>query len=499
MNTSAMAMAERVRGDDGGTPRQGVGSDVDRPHLTPDRSLRAGLAAAAASMTLLGWWVLRAPFVGLADNGDWGRYSCPNGLHGRVQFARLPATLVGEACPAYDYRSTFTGFLGLFARVDTAVSGAVHLSHLAVFWCLVVSVGWGWFTYELARATSRPGRALAMSVAMIAVSSDVIFSSYFGSIYAEALIIALVPALAAALVRLVRSDRLDAPTVAVAALLLVAVTDAKPSMALTAPLFVGVVVVARWGRLASRQVAIAAVFALALSLFSFTAIADPTFTEWNTYNLAFTVVLPHADDPVAALEDMGVDRPQAQELERFVGVPFGPEVTEAWDDPPLTAFREAGRPAVVEALATSPSTWAAMVHRGGTTLGHLQLDYLANHVGPTGPGGTPRIADRPHPADVVLGGAAWLWWLLPLAWVGLGLWFGRRLRTSAPGARLDAAPAALGLLAVSVAATQLLLALGDGYYELAKHLAVAGHVTAVTITGLAVAGVAEAVDRLRAG
>ena len=60
MNTSAMAMAERVRGDDGGTPRQGVGSDVDRPHLTPDRSLRAGLAAAAASMTLLGWWVLRA-------------------------------------------------------------------------------------------------------------------------------------------------------------------------------------------------------------------------------------------------------------------------------------------------------------------------------------------------------------------------------------------------------------------------------------------------------
>ena len=86
--------------------------------------MRAAVGAGLSSLGLLWWWVLRAPFVGLADNGDWGRYSCPNGLYGRVQFSQLPATLARQPCPAFDYRSTFTGFLGLFAKADTAISHA---------------------------------------------------------------------------------------------------------------------------------------------------------------------------------------------------------------------------------------------------------------------------------------------------------------------------------------------------------------------------------------
>lgn len=461
----------------------------------PDLDLRAAAAAGGLSLVVLWWWVLRAPFVGLADNGDWGRYSCPVGYDGKVRFTELPDTLTQSPCPAFDYRSTFTAFLELFARIDNAMSGAVHLSHLALFWCVVVSAGWAWLTLELARATGRPWRALAVTAAMIVVSSDVIFTSYFGSVYAEAMVIALIPALAAALVRLVRSDHLDRATIALAVGLLVAITGAKPSMALVAQLFVGVVVLARRSQFRLIPAATAMVGAVALSVFSFAAIADPTFTEWNTYNLAFTVVLPESDDPRAALIDMGVEARSARELERFVGVPFGPEVTEAWDEPPLTAFREAGRPAVLRALATQPSTWVAMVRRGASTLGDLRLDYLANHVGSPLPNNQPRLADRPHPADAALGPLAATWWLLPIAWVSLTVWLARRLWLAARRRPSPAARAALALFAVLSASTQTVLALGDGYYELAKHLVVAGHLTAVTLAGLLVAAVTSLLPR----
>ena len=448
------------------------------------------------SLLLLGWWVLKSPFVGLADNGDWDRYSCAVGLSGRVRFDSLPETLVPGSCPAYDYRSTFTPFLRALAAIDTSVFGAVHLSHLALFWCVVVSAGWGWFAIELGRATNRPLMSIVVSSGLVLVSSDVIFTSYFGSVYAEAMIVGLLPALAAVLVRAVRAELLDRLTVGSAAAVLVALTAAKPSMALTAPLFVAVVLVARRDRVEWLRAAIALAAALGLCLFSATAIADPNFTEWNTYNLAFTAVVPESGQPSEALRATGLDRSEAADLERFVGVPFGPQVTESWDDPSLVAFRSAGRPAVLRALGTHPDAGVRMLRRGVRTLGELRLDYLANHTGRRSTDTGLRLADRPHPADAVLDGVTMIWWLVPLSWVALLVVFGRRLwrAQAAPGA--GRAGPALVIFAVAFAAGQTVMALADGYYELAKHLAVAGEATALVVTGLAVWGAGNAVQRL---
>jgi len=466
-------------------------------HPAPtDRGLVVGLATGFASLGMLLWWVLQSPFVGLADNGDWGRYSCPLGLSGKVRFTTVPATLAREHCLAYDYRSTFTPFLWAFAKVDTFTSGSVHLSHLALFWSVVVSIGWGWFAFELYRVTGKAVRSSLATATLVVVSSDVIFTSYFGSIYAEALVIALAPSLAAALLRMVRCSPVDLPTLLGTSALVVVVTCAKPSMAFTAPLFVGVVVIAKRGSLDGMRVAMAAIAALGLALFSLTAIADPTLTSWNTYNLAFTVVLPESGDAQGTLVDMGIDPVDARGLRRFVGVEFGPSVTDAWDDPPLVAFRRAGRSKVVEAVALHPRIWAHMMQRGGSTMGDLRLEYLANHTGPAD-ATTPRLAERPHPADAVLDGVAAVWWLLPLAWVVLAGWFASQLRRGSPDPRVQALRA-LGLFAVAFGALQTATALGDGYYELAKHLVIAGEVTALSVVGLLVAGLWALVERRRA-
>lgn len=470
--------------------------DVVAASAGPDPGVRIGLAGAASSMALLIWWVLRGPFVGLADNGDWGRYSCPLGLSSGVQFNRVPATLTAESCLAYDYRSSFTPFLWAFSKVDIALTGSVHLSHLALFWSLVVSAGWGWFAFELFRATRRPWLTSATVAAMILVSSDVIFTSYFGSIYAEALVIALMPALAAALIRVVRCERLDGATLAGTGLLVGAVTCAKPSMAFTAGIFLVVAVLARRRTVQAVRLVAAGVAVVGLTVYSIGAIPDPEFTEWNTYNLAFTVVLPESPDAQRELVEMGIEPANARALQRFVGVPFGPTATEAWDDAPLTAFRRAGRPAVLRALAQEPRTWVSMTERAGTTLGELRLDYLGNHTGPDDLD-SPRLAQRPHPADAVLGVVAAGWWLLPCSWLALAAWCARRLwTTDQPGA---AALPAIGLLGVAFAATQVMAALGDGYYELAKHLVIAGQCTALTFVGVAITAIATLAGRYHNG
>ena len=79
--------------------------------LRPDRAwLVAGLVG-VVSLAALGAWVL-AGSAGLADNGDWDRYTCPVGLSGGVRFDDVPDQLVEtEPCRAFDYRSSFVPFL----------------------------------------------------------------------------------------------------------------------------------------------------------------------------------------------------------------------------------------------------------------------------------------------------------------------------------------------------------------------------------------------------
>lgn len=472
----------------------------------PSRNRAAWRVAAASgllALVLLGAWVLRSPFVGLADNGDWGRYSCPVGLSGEGRFDVLPATVAAGDCPAYDYRSTFVPFLAAAKAVEVPLFGSVHLQHLATFWAVVVAAGWAWFGFELTMASGRAARSFACTAALVVVSSDVAFSAYFGSLYGEAMIFGLLPAVAASLIRLCRTDRVEAGPVAIAGVLLVAVTAAKPSMAFTAALFVAVVAIARRDSLSARALRVPVLASLCLALFSLVAIADPNFTEWNTYNLAFTVVAPESGSPHGALLDMGLDDADAERLRPFVGVEFGPSVTEEWDGAGLTAFRAQGRTGVYRALATRPRVWWRMLDRGTSTLDDLHLSYLSNQVRSVGMPSGPALADRPHPANLVLApisrlGAPLLGlWLLVLGWFARRAWIASRGDGQAqPGdSRSVNALVAFG---AAMAVSQTVLALGDGYYELAKHLVVAGYASSLILAGLVVTGAWDLVARILA-
>lgn len=472
-----------------------------------DRAWVVAVAVGVVSLAVLGAWVVRGS-TGLADNGDWDRYTCPVGLSGQVRFDDVPDELVEtKPCLAFDYRSSFVPFLAAAKAVDTGLSGGLHLSHLAGFWVVVTSLGWAWLGFELARVLRRWWHALLVAGTMTVVAADPAFSAYFGSAYGEALIIGLLPALAAGVVRLCRTDRFDLPAALVTGAVVVALTAAKPSMALTAATVVGVVAVARRTEVTIRILGPVVVATVALTLFSLVGIADPEFSSWNTYNLAFTVVTPESGDAHAALRDMGLDDQQADQLERFVGVPFGPEVTEAEDDPALQAFEANGKGPVLKALVTRPGVWVRMLDEGTSTLDDLHLDYLANHHRQPGDPAGPVLSSAPHPADVVLAPVSTVRWAIPLLWLAPILWWGRHLiRSPRPadadpnaetsGSRSPTALAGLIVAAVVFAATQTVLALGDGYYELAKHLTVAGYATALVVAGLAVGGGIELAERI---
>ncbi|MGN6694658.1 MAG: glycan biosynthesis hexose transferase WsfD [Aquihabitans sp.] len=478
-----------------------------------DRAWVVAAVVGALSLAVLGAWVIRGS-TGLADNGDWDRYTCPVGLSGQVRFDDVPEELVAtKPCLAFDYRSSFVPFLAAAKAVDTALSGGLHLSHLAAFWVVVTSLGWAWLGFELARVLRRWWHALVVTAAMVVVAADPAFSAYFGSAYGEALVIALLPALAAGVVRLCRTERFDLRASIVTGFVVTVLTAAKPSMALTAVIVVGVVATARRTEVTIRGLGPVVLATVALTLFSLVGIADPEFSSWNTYNLAFTVVTPESGDAHAALRDMGLDEQQAGRLERFVGVPFGPEVTDAEDDPALQAFEANGKGPVLKALAKRPVVWVRMLDEGASTLDDLHLDYLANHHRLPGDPAGPVLSSAPRPADLVLAPVSAVRWAIPLVWLAPVVWWGRRLvrgpRTpdapesadahdgTDPGrSRSSTAVAALVVAAVAFAATQTVLALGDGYYELAKHLSVAGYATALVVTGLAVAGLIQLGERL---
>lgn len=454
-----------------------------------DRAWGAAGAVFVVTLVVLGFSILRAPWVGLADNGDWDRYSCPVGLSGEVRFDQLPSTLVPQACPAFDYRSTNVAFLEAAKAVEVPIAGAVHLRHLAGFWSVVISLGWAALAFEVARASGRAGRAtVAVGVAAV-IGSDVAFSATFGSIYAEAMIIALLPAAAALVVRSCRRASVGPAALVAGSVVLVAITAAKPTMALTAVLASGVVAIVRRRVLRPVVLSITAVVAAGLLVFSAAAIADPTFSEWNTYNLAFTAVVPESDDPHQALRDIGLDARTSSELERFIGVPFGPDVTEGWDRPELQAFRARGRGGVLASLVRRPKVWWRMLGRTTTGLDDLHLDYLSNH---SGTAGDVLLAARPHPAQLVLLPASRAGPLLPIAGAVIAiLLLGRLWRRTGrseegpDGSAQDRGAPLLALLtfATAMAASQQVLALADGSYEVAKHLTVAGFLLATTVSG----------------
>ncbi len=448
-------------------------------------ALVAASGVALFSAGLLWLWILRAPFVGLADNGDWYRYLCPLDLVSEPEgfFRRVPGTLVSGECDSFAYDSSFQWALRLIRAGDGLVSSpTLSLRILALGWVMLTSLSWGWLTYEVVRRTGRVLVPTAVVVTAVVVASDTSFSAYFGSVYAEAMVFALFPLLAAALVRVVAAERIGWPTATALALPTIAITTAKPQMALTALFVVAVVAVARRGRSERLGLAVAGAGALAAAVYSLGFLAAPEYAEANTVNLVFTAVLVEADDPASVLEDFGVPTESAAALAGFEGAGFwpierGPASSAYYDD----FERSASRGGVLTRMMTEPDIAVGMVATAVETLGDPRLDYLANHVDVERDG---FVARRPEPAGVALGVVSALPWVaVVLLWTA-GLFASVSVMWRSSGG--TAAVAALVGLGVATAASQTLLSVADGYYELQKHLVVGQYANAVSVSAIAV-------------
>jgi hypothetical protein len=243
-------------------------------------------------------------------------------------------------------------------------------------------------------------------------------------------------------------------------------------------------------RLAGPLVALALVAGAASPVAAAIAGQDRSYAAVNTHNLVFTALMPEiGPDTVAA----AVGLPPGAALHSGEGfyVAGGLDVpgwaTVIGDHPDQA--RSAARTLLVE----HPTALATMVDRGLTATMRPQLPYL-----PSAPRGTApehfegrTVYPEAGPQTVLLDGwlanigAGWL----PLATVLVALGAGAttllpRVRRADPLTiglvRVAAASALLGLGVVTVAV------LGDGYYELSKHVWLASYLFGVTgVAGLA--------------
>ena len=442
-----------------------------------------GVIAALVALLATGAALLQlflGPDLGLADNGDGRRVLCEVGLQPPprpsmftdVVFGLPPLTdAAAGACDRGDMRYTSSQVVLVEAvqRVDDLVTGP-GLDLRAVGAVVCALFGLGLAALYLALPGGRAVRLLAVGITG-ALLLDVAYAHYFSSAYSESAGFLGIVWTVAALAWLGRRPVGAGPLLALLAAAGFLAT-AKTQLTPLAGLVIGLVLLRTWqfcretgsGR---RPVLLAGAFAVALAGTSALLLAyqGHEFQRANMHNLVLHTVVPLADDPRAALADMG--------LEPSLAAYAGTHAFEAdlSGDPAYAEFtRVASRAAVLGHLAGHPDVVAEMLLAGLDQVGDPRTGYLAE-LSVAERGEAAAEADRwSFASDLLRELRPAAWPLLPLGWVVLVGWgtllsvrrhvFGADLR----GWGLPIVFTGLG------AASQVVVSLvGDGYYELAKH------------------------------
>jgi hypothetical protein len=438
------------------------------------------LASLAAAVLVL----FAGPDLGLADNNDGRRLMCQVGLAplqqpvgGTVDFDLGPAppeVLEGCTDDSWRYPTSWAPVVGVAVAVHQGLLGSdgFDLRSLALASALLLSVAAG----VLAAVLSGPAwwRLLLAGGLALAVL-DTGLAAYLASPYAEAGgFVGLLLFLAAAVSYLVR-DAVRAVDVAllVAAALFVGTVKAQLAPML---LVAGAVLLLRavaWrrsaggrprpGRVRAWPVLGAVVVVAAVPVF-LGQLGDE-FSRVNRYHLLFTTLLPGSGEPAAALAELGLP----PELASYSG-------SYAYGE--RTAFAEPSYPRVEEGFDRGDAVryWVAHPAEGLRAVGtvtaeaaHTRVEHLA--MTEQDPAAPIVVVDRWQPGHLALAPFRALPWpFLWLAWgvsFAAGSWVAARHRLP-PAVRQVGALAAL---LATVAASQVVVALlGDGYYEVRKHL-----------------------------
>ncbi|MCG8918477.1 hypothetical protein L6E12_22085 [Actinokineospora sp. PR83] len=444
--------------------------------------------------------------TGAGDNGDGVRLYCGAGL--------LPDTPTkgsnwlggvvvdfdrGEACPQPQPSSALPAL-----RLAAAGEDPFSLTRLGWVYAIAVALVTGVAVW----AVTKRGLAWALVLLPAAVPLlNVDFTRFFVSTFTEPPGLVGAYALLCGLAVAVVTDPGNRVERAVALVLvgaggLVAGT-AKPSFAPVLAVAVLVCAVVRFGargwksRIAGPVVAVAAAVAAVGPLTATLQWQDSSYTGVNTFNLVYTVVL---EEIPGATAELGIT-PEAQSYAGNAYFPNGPGGVPGADE--LIPKSSEYRTQAWKVLAAHPGAALTALSVGVVATESRDLAYLPSRTWSpgvereplpptvTGSQGADRESLRAWLSSVVLPWKPWAVAVLGLL-AGVFALFRRANRALTVLCRTAGAAALTGLGVVALAI------LGDGYFEVAKHVWLAAYlfdVTLLALVGAAVVAVVTAVRR----
>lgn len=465
-----------------------------RPGLGP----LAGIAAALSTLLQL----MVSPILGLADNGDYKRILRPLGLGAvvprerspRFQYVWLhyaPAQRMGSSYRATEFELVrlthrLSVILGFGPGLDLRLVGAVHAALLGLAVWLIVR----------ALPGPLPLRALT-ALLLVIVLTDTRFTVYLNSLFTEPASLLALLFLVAALLHAWRRPTLSpgvllAVTLAAAALIL--------SKSQNAVLVIPIVIVlllprAEWSKLHLTgrwrgRIPGAACAALLIVLSAAYLRDQPADLEHdNRYNAVFVELLGHSTNPRRDLVDLGL----SPELARYAGKPIYVPGNATHDPAFAGFFSKVTEFKLASFYLTHPGRALALAHRGATASMYLRPVGVSPPLGnQTLDSGAPpyytacklclysTISQQTRGASAILLPALWL---AALAAALALLRRGARDPTGRP-------VAIVLLLLLSFAVISMAVALlGEGEFEIVKHLYLTSAIDAlITVLTIHAAG-----------
>ncbi|MBN1093808.1 hypothetical protein JKP75_15365 [Blastococcus sp. TML/M2B] len=486
-------------------PPDGRAPDVPSRRV---RALGAGVVLAVTTAVVLAQLFVSGT-VGLADNGDADRLVCRLGLGigpDSSQQGFEGDYLPGNSCPGENWRyaTSWRPVLQLTYWASRLVTGddGFDMAVLAVVGAVLLGLGAA--ALFLALPGGLGARWPLVALVVVAVS-DIGFVTYLNSGYTDqAGFIGLLWVCAAG-VGVVVNRTWPWLLLLVAA---VAFTGAAKTALVTVVPAVGLALLLsrRYrerpaqpvrGGLRRPVVSLLVLLGVAGLLLALTARGQGEgLSNGNKYNLLFHTLLVESDDPRADLEEMGLP----PELARYAGTNAW-ETDTPWGDPLIedNAWTVFSWKTYLGFFAAHPDRFLELVPQAFDAVTEARVDYLANLPGEVD--GDPELAQRPSPVFWLLGLLPTGWPVPAIAFVWLGgAVAGVRWARSREAGR--AVRGVLALLLTGYAVSQALIALSDGYYELAKHTVHAAFATGLLLAVLLEAGgraALSAARRRRAG
>ncbi|WP_155858830.1 hypothetical protein [Candidatus Blastococcus massiliensis] len=468
---------------------------------------RAAVAAAvwaATTAVVLAQLLVRGT-VGLADNGDANRLVCRLGLvigpeSSQEGFESDYGPV--EPCPdgdGFDYTTSWRPLLRLTYWFSRQVTGeqTFDMTVMAVVGAVLLGAGAAALYLALPGATGRRWPLVALVVVAV---SDIGFVTYLNSGYTDQAGFIGLLWVCAGLVGVVVHRTWPWLLVLAAAALFTG--TAKSALITVVPAVAIALLLSRrhWnrptatGRWEVPRLGVVLLVLVAV-LGGLTAQVARSqgglLSNGNQFNLLFYTLLEESDDPQADLRELGLP----SELGRFAGMSAWEEDTP-WDDPVL--IDNAGTifswRTYVGFFAAHPGRFLEMVPQSIDSVPDARVDYLANLPGE--PGGEAPLAERPSPVFWALGllPSGWPVPAIAFVWLGAAVLGVRWARSREP---FRAARGTLAVFLTAYAVSQSVMALGDGYYELAKHNIHAAFATGLLLAVLLEAGVRTGVAALR--